>query len=281
MYARSLSRSLAPAASLAAVVGLSSLETHTTARVSQQASQKLLTQTLRSASTLGKPPAPRVYPKTATTVANKSTTAAAAAIPQQGGFVAWYEAHLQANPVPTKMVTGSFLWGLGDAVAQVVPSLASTDATAPLQYDLPRTARAVLFGFAIHAPTSHVHFNFLEWMTQRAQLQGLQIPLFKAFMEQFVYWSWISNSMYHAAMGAMQGYSLPQITQRIEDVLWETQKAQWAFWIPIQLVNFTYTPVRHQLNVVLVTSVVWTALLSAWYPPAEEEKKEHAEVLTA
>jgi len=29
-------------------------------------------------------------------------------------------------------------------------------------------------------------------------------------------------------------------------------------------------PVRHQLNVVLLTSVVWTALLSAWYPPEEE-----------
>jgi hypothetical protein len=33
------------------------------------------------------------------------------------------------------------------------------------------------------------------------------------------------------------------------------------------LLNFRYVPVRHQLNVVLVTSVVWTALLSAWYPP--------------
>lgn len=25
-----------------------------------------------------------------------------------------------------------------------------------------------------------------------------------------------------------------------------------------------------QLNVVLLTSIVWTALLSAWYPPLEE-----------
>jgi hypothetical protein len=27
-------------------------------------------------------------------------------------------------------------------------------------------------------------------------------------MEQFVYWSWFSNALYHAAMGAMQGWSL-------------------------------------------------------------------------
>jgi protein Mpv17 len=42
----------------------------------------------------------------------------------------------------------------------------------------------------------------------------------------------------------------------------------------VQLLNFRFVPVRHQLNVVLVTSIVWTALLSAWYPPVEEEKKE-------
>lgn len=42
----------------------------------------------------------------------------------------------------------------------------------------------------------------------------------------------------------------------------------------MQLVNFQFVPVRHQLNVVLLTSVVWTALLSAWYPPPKEEKEE-------
>lgn len=93
--------------------------------------------------------------------------------------------------------------------------------------------------------------------------------------------------MYHGAMGAMQGQSLDQIVQRIKDVLWETQKAQWVFWIPIQLINFRLVPVRHQLNVVLLTSIVWTALLSAWYPPepvpnssstteADEEASSHA-----
>lgn len=70
----------------------------------------------------------------------------------------------------------------------------------------------------------------------------------------------------------MQGKTLQQTYDRIEAVLMDTQIAQWKFWIPVQLLNFRFVPVRHQLNVVLVTSVVWTALLSAWYPPEEEEK---------
>jgi hypothetical protein len=168
----------------------------------------------------------------------------------------WYEGHLEAHPVLTKMCTGSLLWGIGDAVAQVVPQVAFTEEpkkdasdssssssstkitttttatttqklSCPFTYDWPRTGRAALFGFALHAPTSHVHFNFLEWLTHRVGVTGsFGIPIFKAFMEQFVYWSWISNSMYHGAMGAMQGMSMQQIYDRIADVLWETQKAQ-------------------------------------------------------
>lgn len=68
-----------------------------------------------------------------------------------------------------------------------------------------------------------------------------------------------------------------QIYDRIKDVLWDTQVAQWSFWIPVQLLNFQFVPVRHQLNVVLLTSVVWTALLSAWYPPEVAEEKEEEE----
>eukprot|EP00540_Astrosyne_radiata_P008175 CAMPEP_0116869474 /NCGR_PEP_ID=MMETSP0418-20121206/27781_1 /TAXON_ID=1158023 /ORGANISM="Astrosyne radiata, Strain 13vi08-1A" /LENGTH=237 /DNA_ID=CAMNT_0004505577 /DNA_START=29 /DNA_END=739 /DNA_ORIENTATION=- len=155
-----------------------------------------------------------------------STATATAASPSKS-FLQWYEGHLQARPVQTKMVTGSLLWGIGDTVAQVVPVVAGQASSNTFQYDWARTGRAAFFGFAIHAPCSHLHFNFLEWLTVRAQVTGLGIPIFKAFMEQFVYWSWFSNSLYHGAMGAMQGQTPTQIYHRIADVLWETQKAQW------------------------------------------------------
>lgn len=224
----------------------------------------------------------RLHSTEAAKATTNTTSSATTSTPKQSkGILQWYEGHLQARPVATKAVTGSILWGLGDVVAQVVPPLtqsfkesddtSSTTNTA-IVYDYPRTARAMFFGFGIHAPLSHLHFNFLEWMTIKGGFTGMSIPVFKAFMEQFVYWSWFSNSLYHGAMGAMQGKSLEQIYDRIADVLWDTQKAQWVFWIPVQLLNFQFVPVRHQLNVVLMTSVVWTALLSAWYPPEEEDK---------
>jgi hypothetical protein len=120
-----------------------------------------------------------------------------------GGFVEWYEGHLEARPVITKMCTGCLLWGLGDAVAQLAPKAAESfqgdgEAKEPIDYDLPRTGRAVLFGFALHAPTSHLHFNFLEWLTNKAGITGMGIPLFKAFMEQVCMkmLEWIKGSGY-------------------------------------------------------------------------------------
>lgn len=171
-------------------------------------------------------PSPRVFPPPTTNISS----------PSKGGFLAWYEGHLERTPIRTKMITGSFLWGIGDAVAQVVPPIMfPEEIKGHFQYDVPRTARAVAFGCFLHAPASHAHFNLLEWMTHKVGVTGLGIPVFKTVMEQFVYWSWISNSMYHGAMGAMQGMSADQVVYRIREKLWDMQLAQWKFWIPIQV----------------------------------------------
>ena len=78
----------------------------------------------------------------------------------------------------------------------------------------PHPVPACIFGGGIHAPIAHVHYNFLESLTVRvnALKWGAYGPtVFKTIMEQFVYWSWFSNALYHAAMGAMQGYTLEMV----------------------------------------------------------------------
>ena len=93
--------------------------------------------------------------------------------------------------------------------------------------------------------------------------------------------SYFTNAYYHAVLGALQGMSVNQVYNRVHDTLWDTLKAQWAFWIPAQLINFKYVPVRHQLNFVLVVSLAWTTFLSLAFPPEdtkalEEKPKEKA-----
>ena len=109
----------------------------------------------------------------------------------------------------TKMLTGSLLWGIGDAVAQLVPQLAASKdddeekQKTAFEYDIPRTGRAVLFGFALHAPTSHVHFNFLEWLTHRVGVTGIGIPVFKTVMEQV---STVLHCLFFLVVGCLASY---------------------------------------------------------------------------
>lgn len=131
-------------------------------------------------------PQQRSFSTQTSKVADIAVDSIAAPSKPSSSFVAWYEGHLQANPVPTKMVTGSILWGLGDLVAQVVPQMAAESSAdnSDFVYDYARTGRAVTFGGLIHAPTSHLHFNLLEWMTVKTGAKGLQITVFKTIMEQ-------------------------------------------------------------------------------------------------
>ena len=167
MFARCANR-FAPVA--AVPVMLHGSVTDTSAHLSNRISCNLHRSAARYLSTSSEPGTKKATRQASTAVLTTAEDAS------KRTFFAWYESHLQTSPVKTKMVTGSFLWGLGDAVAQF--------SSGAKEYDFPRTGRAVFFGFAIHAPSSHVHFNFLEWMTVRSGVTGLGIPVFKTVMEQ-------------------------------------------------------------------------------------------------
>ena len=106
-------------------------------------------------------------------------------------------------------------------MAQIVPTL-TTDNPQPPSYDYARTAPAVTFGCVMH-------FGIHECVGRTG----------KVVMEQFVNWSWISNSLYLGAIiWLMEGYSA-QPSKRAIAFAASTQTAQWIFWRPIQLLIFS------------------------------------------
>ena len=194
--------------------------------------------------------------------------------------IAQYEAALEAAPILTKSVTSGALYGVGDCIAQAVSRRQAGTADAP--FDMPRFMRAVIFGGVFYPGIAHLHYNFLEhlvvvrWATAKSM-----VPWYKMFIEQFVYWSYFTNAYYHAVLGALQGFSVQRVYDRVADTLWDTLKAQWAFWIPAQLINFRFVPVRHQLNFVLVVSLFWTTFLSLAFPPEPQPVVQKQNVVLA
>ena len=166
--------------------------------------------------------------------------------------IAGYEVQLAQRPLLTKSVTSGVLYGIGDAIAQTVErrrAEPTADDGSAVTFDGARWLRAIAYGGLFYPLPAHLHYNFLErlvvvrWATPHAR-----VPFLKMFIEQFVYWSYLSNAYYHAVLGALQGMSVSQVSDRVTSTLWDTLKAQWAFWIPAQLINFKYTPVRHQVS---------------------------------
>jgi len=197
-----------------------------------------------------------------------------------GRVGAAYEGALETRPILTKSVTSGVLYGAGDWLAQTIAARqqhgsGGGDATG---FDGPRWLRAVIYGGVFYPYVAHLHYNFLYWVVVVMwATPAARVPWLKAFIEQFVYWSYFTNSYYHFVLGALQGYSSAECYQRVADTLWDTLKAQWAFWIPAQLINFKYVPVRHQLNFVLVVSLFWTTFLSLAFPPPKSQPRPTAD----
>lgn len=164
-------------------------------------------------------------------------------------FAAWYEACLAARPLPTKMVTSGVLYAVGDCMGQAIVNARTPAGEARPGFDVGRFLRATAFGGLFYPPVAHLHYNFLEWIVvTRWAVSTPLMPWAKMFLEQFVYWGWFSNGYYHAVLGALQGMGPEQVYRRVADTLWDTLKAQWVFWIPVQLLNFKFVPLRHQVS---------------------------------
>ena len=183
-------------------------------------------------------------------------------------LAAWYEEQLARRPLAVKAITSGTLYGLGDLLAQVGGAMRSGHELAAAPFASGRFVRAVAYGGVFYPPLAHAHYNFLEYLVvgtwRMDETSGAH--WLKMVLEQFVYWSYLSNAYYHLVLGAMVGLGPLECLARLGATFWPTMHAQWALWVPAQLINFKYVPVRHQLNFVLVLSLVWTTFLSAAFP---------------
>ncbi|XP_031572597.1 protein sym-1-like [Actinia tenebrosa] len=168
----------------------------------------------------------------------------------------WYNATLKRRPLITKCVTSGVLYGLGDVVAQKIWSPET-------KLDRQRILRGIVYGTIIAAPLGHLHFNFLEWLVvKKVAVRLALVPFVKVFIDQFVYWAPTLVFLYHVSMGIMEGLSYDQCIKKLKELYWPTLQANWMMWFPLQILNFKFIPVAHQLNFCLVVGMFWSTLLS-------------------
>jgi hypothetical protein len=163
-----------------------------------------------------------------------------------------YLAALDADPLPVKMATATFVIGAGDAAAQAIER-------AP--FDVARLGRWGFFGLVLQAPWNHAWQNILEgWLPSTpspwtavtfekvALDQGLQAPAFTALVFFF--------------FAALEGDGIQGGVESCKKDLGATLLKNWLVFIPATFANLAFVPLELRVLFINVVFFFWVIFLS-------------------
>jgi protein Mpv17 len=187
-----------------------------------------------------------------------------------------YERLVSRYPVATASVTSGILWGSGDIAAQYLESrtnatklshshssstaFSSNTVAAATIIDWRRVAVQSFYASVLWAPCAHYWYRYLDrWAHQAAAavvanqnrlLARKGAVLFSKVAMEAALLHPIALFVYFVSIGAMKGESTRDISARLQRDFVPAVALDVALWTPLDVVNFMFVPVRHQLLVV-------------------------------
>ena len=216
-----------------------------------------------------------------------------------------YEGALEARPILTKSVTSGVLYGVGDCVAQGFERRSNPEHRFDTARLWRATAYGGLFyPFLAHLHYNFLeNLVVVRWAVAPSRVPWVKMFI-EQFVYWSYFTNAYYHAVLGALQGMNPSQVYDRVAATLWDTLkaqvrardWRRVEsspsaasvhvptarsrcahahalplsralAQWAFWIPAQLINFRFVPVRHQLNFVLVVSLGWTTFLSLAFPP--------------
>jgi hypothetical protein len=166
-------------------------------------------------------------------------------------WLAWYSKRLETHPLTTKGVTSGLISGTGDTICQYVASPEDP-------WDLLRTARFVAMGVFWVAPMTHVWYDALSTRIipgGRSRSKVFQ----RLLLDQFGFAPLFVPS-FMAGLWILEGRD--NIWENLVSIAPSVIEANWALWIPAQLINFSMIPLNYQVLFGNVVALVWNIYLS-------------------
>lgn len=194
-------------------------------------------------------------------VQQRASYSSAAAKSSSSGLFrrAWdsYASLLETHPLPTKIVTGGAIAGLGDVGCQLVLEAGDhQDEEKPL-LDVKRTAIFTFLGGVLITPVLHVWYGFLgsrlPGVSTAAVAKRLaldQLGFAPTFLPVFL-----------SSVLTLEG-NAEQIPDKLRADWWPVTKANWGVWVPAQILNFRFVPGSMQVLFSNVVGLLWNAYLS-------------------
>lgn len=211
-------------------------------------------------------------PKKSTAVRKESTSSLALSEPSILQPLAWYSRKLDTHPLLTKCTTSGLAAGLGDLLGQYIQHKREP-ATSRWNWDMARTGRFALLGFALVAPICHVWYGSLM---ERIPGTGVKQITARVFLDQFVFTPlyipfWLLN------LWMLEGKSIDFVANEMPVKAPPTICANWFLWIPAQTINLGFVPSKFQVLFSNIVAISWNTYLSLTTHVHVDDVKEEDE----
>ncbi|GMI03733.1 hypothetical protein TrVE_jg3597 [Triparma verrucosa] len=163
-----------------------------------------------------------------------------------------YNKLLETSPLLTKALTSFTGFTAGDALAQTFVEPGDKP------YDYLRTLKMGSFGLLVHGTTGHYFYGLLD-----SKLPGTKpvTVATKVLIDQTL-WNPCFGLMFFGYLNAVEGKSMTEYKDKIEQDLQTAVMGSWAVWVPAHTINFGFVPPAQRLLYINTIQIGYNIFLS-------------------
>lgn len=162
-----------------------------------------------------------------------------------------YNKSLEARPIFTKCATSLTGFCIGDTIAQF--------ATSGHTYDWKRTARFMGYGVAVHAPSCHFFYKFLDRAILPHAAASTRAVITKVAIDQLLYTP-VAIGAFYFTLDTLEGHPL-RLQETMTEKFKPTLLAGWTVWPLVHVINFRFIPSSQRVLYINCVQILWNTVL--------------------
>ncbi|MCL4124989.1 UNVERIFIED_CONTAM: hypothetical protein GTU68_005128 [Idotea baltica] len=161
---------------------------------------------------------------------------------------------IQRYPILIQSFQAGTLMGSGDVISQIFIERKQVQ-----NFDWIRPIRFFGIGFVVVAPTLRVWYSFLDKKFGSKSKLGV---LKKVAVDQLVFAPCFLG-LFLTVVGVTQKKTVQEIQTQIKNDYKDIILTNWTVWPAVQVCNFSFVPLQHQVLVVQIFALLWNTYM-AW-----------------